>query len=89
LKLLFGLLADRAIRKKLEVVVKVIDRLLEGFDRGGEAAGVEPIAFLVVACGEVVEGEVDMTTLIHLMIYHALEEELAQEEYESIDLRFL
>jgi hypothetical protein len=48
LKPLFGLLADRAIRKKLEVVVEVIDRLLQGFDRGGEVAGLEPIAFLVV-----------------------------------------
>jgi hypothetical protein len=67
LQQLFDLLGWAMVGKKLEVVVQVIDRHLEPFDglrlaighRGGEVAGVKPIAFLVVACGEVLEGEVE------------------------------
>jgi uncharacterized spore protein YtfJ len=39
--------------------------------RGGEAAGVEPIAFLVVACGEVVEGEVEGVLVVDRVFFVA------------------
>jgi hypothetical protein len=89
LEQLFDLLGLGMVGEKLEEVVEVIDRHLKPLDRGGEVAGAESIAFLLVACCEVLDGEVDMTSLIHLMIFHALEEGLAQEEYGAIDLQFL
>ncbi len=55
---LFGLLRLAVVGEKLKEVVEVIDRHFQPFNRGSEAAGVKPIAVLMVACGEVVEGEV-------------------------------
>jgi hypothetical protein len=53
LEQLFDLLGLAVVGEKLKEVVEVIDRHLEIFDRGGEVAGVESIAFLWVGGGEV------------------------------------
>jgi hypothetical protein len=69
LEQLFDLLGLAAIGEKLEEVVKVIDRHLEPFDRGGEVAGVESIAFLWVGGGEVVEGEVEGVLVVDRVFF--------------------
>jgi hypothetical protein len=51
LQQLFDLLGLGMIGEEMQKIIQVIDRHLEIFDRGGEVAGVEPIAFLVVTFG--------------------------------------
>jgi hypothetical protein len=51
LEQLFDLLGLGMIGEKLEEVIEVINRHFKPLDRGGEVAGVEPIAFLVVTFG--------------------------------------
>jgi hypothetical protein len=69
LQQLFDRLGLGMIGEKLEEVVEVIDRHLEPFDRGGEVAGVEPIAFLWVGGGEVVEGEIEGVLVVDRVFF--------------------
>ncbi len=86
LEQLFDLLSLGMIGEKLEKVIKIIDRLFKIFDRRGEAAGVKPIAFLMVACGEVVEGEVEGVLVVNrafLLEAWALESMITPNQYQS------
>jgi hypothetical protein len=66
---LFDLLGLAVVGEKLEKVIKVIDRHLEPLDRGGEVDGVEPIAFLWVGGGEVVDGEAEGVLVVNQVFF--------------------